>query len=265
MRLLDLLAFDPNQDGLWLTGDLVARGEDSRSTLAMVKQLSDAGCCHVVLGNHDLNLLAVWRGIRPAKDADKTAAIFADSAHEGWLHWLRRQPLIRQIGHSATATRLLVHAGLPPCWGIAQAFALAGEVEQVLSGDLAALDGFLHGMYGAEPSCWQADLQGQDRLRCITNYLTRMRLCDQQGMLEFGYKDGLDAPMPHGYRPWFGWQPQFDTNTTQLYFGHWAALAGQQSVPYIRPLDGGYVWGGALLAYRLEDGKTFAVQSTSFS
>ena len=58
-------------------------------------------------------------------------------------------------------------------------------------------------MYGSKPDLWTDDLTGNERLRCITNYLTRMRLTNAEGALEFSFKDTLDAPMPEGYLPWF--------------------------------------------------------------
>ena len=58
-------------------------------------------------------------------------------------------------------------------------------------------------MYGSKPDLWEDNLTGSARLRCITNYLTRMRLTNAEGALEFSFKDSLDAPMPDGYLPWF--------------------------------------------------------------
>ena len=62
LQLLETLDFDPAQDKLWFAGDLVARGEDSLSTLRHVKALCEQGAAATVLGNHDINLIAVWRG-----------------------------------------------------------------------------------------------------------------------------------------------------------------------------------------------------------
>ena len=87
--------------------------------------------------------------------------------------------------------------------------ALAQEVQHAVGHeDLSVLDAFLVEMYGAQPDLWSDDLTGSARLRCITNYLTRMRLTDVVGRLEFEFKDALDAPMPTGFKPWFEFESQ---------------------------------------------------------
>lgn len=71
--LLKQINFDENQDKLWFAGDIVARGEDSLSALRFVKQLCEKGCASTVLGNHDVTLLAVWRGVLKAKKRQNSA------------------------------------------------------------------------------------------------------------------------------------------------------------------------------------------------
>ena len=68
-RALDKVKFDEENDTLLAVGDLVARGEDSLSTLRFLKSLGSQFSS--VLGNHDLHLLAVVNGIRKAKKSDK--------------------------------------------------------------------------------------------------------------------------------------------------------------------------------------------------
>ncbi len=250
--LKEVISFDEQQDCFYFAGDLVARGEDSLSTLREVKRLAERGAAKTVLGNHDLNLLAVWRGFQDINEKDRTASIFkADDCNE-LLNWLRQQPLLIQ----PDAQSVLVHAGIPPIWTLTQACQYAQEVEQVIAADYLLLDGFLSHMYGTQPDVWDDSLTGTIRLRTITNYLTRMRLCDAQAKLEFKFKDDLSAPMPLGFKPWFEWPNQL-TLDTQLFFGHWAALQGQTQKTNICALDGGCVWGGRLIAYRLEDAQCF--------
>jgi len=255
------LEFDETQDCLWFTGDLVARGEDSLSTLREVKRLNDLGAAKTVLGNHDLNLLAVWRGVAKLRKKDLTAPIFDAEDAEILLNWLRRQPLLLL----PTEDTVLTHAGIPPIWTVEQAAKYAGEVEAMLQADLSVLDQFLGQMYGDSPDMWQDDLSGVARLRVITNYLTRMRLCTAEGQLEFSFKDSLDAEMPAGFLPWFDWSSieiaVGDKQPRRRLFGHWAALEGKIENPHILALDGGCVWGGALLAYRLSDGQWFRSSS----
>lgn len=251
--LKQTLSFDEQQDCFYFAGDLVARGEDSLATLREVKRLAEIGAAQTVLGNHDLNLIAVWRGFQDIKAKDKTQPIFDAADCDELLNWLRQQPLLLQPDEKT----ILVHAGIPPIWSLIQALQYAQEMSEVIAGELTELDAFLANMYGTQPDIWHNDLVGHARHRTITNYFTRMRLCDQHGRLDFEFKDNLDAPMPVGFKPWFEWSSQIVT-THQLFFGHWAALQGQFIDPAIYAIDGGCVWGGHLIAYRLEDSQRFA-------
>ena len=116
---------------------------------------------------------------------------------------------------------------------------------------------FFKHMYGNEPACWQPSLKGQARLRAITNYFTRMRLCDPQGCLELNYK-GAPEGTPLGYQPWYEYR---DTKRDRLsiVFGHWAALEGTCPIKHIHALDTGCVWGGPLTVMNLETKKRYSV------
>lgn len=254
--LKQVIQFDERQDCFYFAGDLVARGEDSLSTLREVKRLHELGAAYTVLGNHDLNLLAVWRGFQKIKAKDRTQPIFDAPDAENLLDWLRQQPLLIM----PTEQHLVVHAGIPHIWTLTQTQQRADEVNRAISGSLADLDSFLSHMYGTQPDVWSDDLQGTERLRVITNYLTRMRLVDAEGRLEFEFKDSLDAPMPEGFKPWFAWPSQV-AGQQQILFGHWAALQGVDIAANMMAVDGGCVWGGQLLAYRLEDSQLFTSAS----
>ena len=250
LQLLKTLDFDPVQDKLWFAGDLVARGEDSLNTLRHVKALCEQGAAATVLGNHDLNLIAVWRGAAKLKNKDKTAPIFAADDCDELLEWLRRQPILAYPDEHT----VLVHAGVPPHWSIEAAAGYAQQLEAQLQSNLAQLDQLLPNLYSKEADEWHAGIEGFTKMRAIANYFTRMRLCKQDGLLEFSFSAGLDEAMPTDFLPWFEWQVP---RTRKILFGHWAALKGEIDLPHARALDGGCVWGNYLLAYRLGDGKVF--------
>ena len=250
LQLLKTLDFDPAQDKLWFAGDLVARGEDSLNTLRHVKALCEQGAAATVLGNHDLNLIAVWRGAAKLKNKDKTAPIFAADDCDELLEWLRRQPILAYPDEHT----VLVHAGIPPHWSIEAAAGYAQQLEAQLQSNLAQLDQLLPNLYSKEADEWHAGIEGFTKMRAIANYFTRMRLCKQDGSLEFSFSAGLDEAMPTDFLPWFEWQVP---RTRKILFGHWAALKGEIDLPHAHALDGGCVWGNYLLAYRLGDGKVF--------
>src|SRR6476469_5769319 len=93
-RLLERIRFDPANDRLWFCGDLVNRGGESLETLRLVHSLRANSV--VVLGNHDLSLLAV--GERNLDDQRKVnpdlqRVLFAEDG-DTLLAWLRMQPLV---------------------------------------------------------------------------------------------------------------------------------------------------------------------------
>jgi len=255
--LLKEIQFDVDQDFIWFAGDLIARGENSLGAIRFIKKLCERGAAATVLGNHDLNLLAVARGIKKSKEKDHIDDVIHALESDDIIDWLRKQPLCLFPNDQT----ILTHAGVPCIWDAQKTAELAKEVEVVLADDnFAVLDSFLKEMYGSEPNQWSDDLIGNARLRSITNYLTRMRLTDLNGRLEFSFKDALDEPMPEGFQPWF----EFDSKvaqTHQIVFGHWAALQGKTINPQIQNVDGGAVWGHQLIAYRLEDKEIFKVDN----
>lgn len=259
--LLKEIKFDPDQDFLWFAGDLVARGENSIGALRFIKKLVDRGVAATVLGNHDLTLLAGARGIKEIKEKDNTRDVIDAIDSDDLIDWLRKQPLCLCPNENTVIT----HAGIPHIWTVEQVKQFAQEVETVIAhDDFDVLDAFLKEMYGKEPTLWSDDLTGHERLRCIVNYLTRMRLTDPEGRLEFSFKDALDEPMPAGYQPWFEYESKA-AQTHQVIFGHWAALQGKTISAHIQNVDGGCVWGNQLMAYRLEDQQMFAVDNPMFA
>lgn len=255
--LLKTIQFDPDQDFIWFAGDLVARGENSLGALRFIKKLVERNAAATVLGNHDLTLLAAARGIKAIKDKDNIRDVIDAIDSDDLIDWLRKQPLCV----FPNATTVLTHAGIPTNWTAEQTAALAAEVEAVIAADdFDVVDAFLKEMYGKEPTLWSDELTGHARLRCIVNYLTRMRLTDSAGRLEFSFKDSLNDPMPEGFKPWFEFASQA-AQTHKVVFGHWAALQGKTISDSIQNVDGGCVWGHQLMVYRLEDETLFAVDN----
>jgi bis(5'-nucleosyl)-tetraphosphatase (symmetrical) len=249
-KLLVQIKFDAGKDTLWFTGDIVNRGPQSLEALRFVKSLGDKH--KVVLGNHDLHLLAIVYGDHEQRAGDTLDAILTAPDSDALLDWLRRCPLL--VYDEATGY-VMTHAGLAPAWNIKQAQQLAHEVEIVLRGD--APGDFLKNMYGNQPDIWDNRLQGKDRLRCIVNYFTRMRLCHIDGRLDFSYKGTLESK-PQDLVPWFDVKNRVNAKD-KIIFGHWAALGGKVDVPNVYALDTGCVWGNCLTAMRLGDGKLFTV------
>lgn len=248
--LLTLIQFNPQQDILWFAGDLINRGPQSLDVLRFIKSLGDQ---HIaVLGNHDLHFLAVAFGATHQRDKDTLTEILNAPDRDELVDWLRHLPLIHV---DAAKNTILVHAGLAPSWDIHTAKTLSDEVANALQSDKA--DEFLHQMYGNQPDLWNANLTGMARLRCITNYCTRMRFCTADGRLDLSYKGTL-ADKPAELIPWFEIKERKNADAT-IFFGHWAALLGETHTPRVFALDTGCVWGNQLTAMRLEDHKRFSV------
>jgi bis(5'-nucleosyl)-tetraphosphatase (symmetrical) len=216
MSLLGRIRFDAGRDRLWLTGDLVNRGPESLAALREVKLLGAAAT--VVLGNHDLHLLAMAFAPKTVKkrEPELEAVLDAPDAAE-LLEWLKARPLLhRERGIPWT----LIHAGLPPQWTLEIAERCAREVERALREDAA---GLLESMYGDEPDRWSPGLAGEARLRFSINCLTRLRVVDRKGRLLLSHK-GTIADAPAGSLPWFR-HPERATRSDAFVFGHWSALA----------------------------------------
>lgn len=244
--LLKKIHFHADRDKLWFCGDLINRGPKSLETLRYLYSLKDN--IHVVLGNHDLHLLATAYNHRHPGKKDTIDRILDANDANTLLEWVRHFPLLH---YDDELKLLMVHAGLYPRWSIATALKLAAEVEVLLRGR-EHIDFYKH-MYGDKPANWSDDLAGWSRYRFITNIFTRLRYCDLQG------KPVLTAKGPPGSQakhllPWFE-IPDRLSETRTVIFGHWSTLpqAGRTAVHNTRPLDSGCLWGGKLTAMRIDD------------
>jgi bis(5'-nucleosyl)-tetraphosphatase (symmetrical) len=251
--LLARIHFRADRDELWFTGDLVNRGPASLPALRRVHELRENA--RVVLGNHDLHLLALALipGRKPRR-SDTLDDVLAAPDRETLLGWLLELPLIH---YEPLHGDLLVHAGLLPQWSAAVAEALAAEVCTQLRAAPVAL---LTHMYGDQPDLWDAQLVGMDRWRLILNACTRLRFCNAAGQVELKRK-GPPGRTGEPWMPWFN-VPQRQSGAVRVIFGHWSAL-GLYRAPGVLGLDTGCVWGGALTAVNLDEPGAPPVQVAS--
>ena len=242
-KLLKLIKFDATRDFLWFAGDLVNRGPDSLKTLRFVKDLGDRAT--VVLGNHDLHLLAVYYQGVTLKSGDTLNKVMQADDSEELMSWLRTRPLLH---HDVDLNFSMVHAGIYPGWTISQSLALSAEVEAVLAGDDYV--NFFASMYGNKPARWSKKLRGMSRLRFITNVFTRMRYLHPDLTLDLAAKGAPSKASNSDVVPWFEFR-QSAIKFNRVAFGHWSTLpTGQYGNCFA--LDSGCVWGGQLTALRID-------------
>lgn len=250
-RLLEKIRFDPAQDTLWFCGDLVNRGGESLETLRLVHSLRANSV--VVLGNHDLSLLAIaertpddQRKVNP----DLQRVLFADD-RDALIGWLRHRPLLHSDRERGW---MMLHAGLAPKWTTSLAEKHAREVERRLHGD--GYRKLLKNMYGDFPA-WSPALRGVERERAIINIFTRMRYCSPRGKIAFNEKGAPGTQAP-GLYPWYE-VPGHAARDLKVVCGHWSTL-GLFIGHGIHAIDTGAVWGGKLTALRIDSDELRIVQ-----
>jgi bis(5'-nucleosyl)-tetraphosphatase (symmetrical) len=250
-RLLEKIRFDPAQDRLWFCGDLVNRGGESLETLRLVHSLREHSV--VVLGNHDLSLLAISE--RSTDDQRKVnqdlqRILFADD-RDTLIDWLRHRPLL----HSDRALGwMMIHAGLAPKWTTGHAEKHAQEIERRLRSD--GRRKLLRNMYGDYPA-WSPALRGVERERAIINIFTRMRYCSTRGRIAFNEK-GAPGTQVSGLYPWYEVPGRVERDL-KIVCGHWSTF-GLFIGHGVHAIDTGAVWGGKLSALQLDTDELRLVQ-----
>lgn len=243
--ILQLSEIDLDRDQLWLTGDLVNRGPQSLETLRYVKLLSERmnGRLKVVLGNHDLHLLALAKGVRRTTTTSGLAEVLVAKDRDALLHWLRHQPLMVRDPLTKTA---MTHAGIYPKWRIKQAAKYANEVEQILQSP--GHPNLLRKMYGKRPTKWSESLEGWPRYRFIINAMTRMRFVTRKGALNFSYA-GAPGSQSRNLYPWYE-LPMVNRKNWRIVFGHWSSAGAWFNGNHVA-LDSGCVWGEQMTIARV--------------
>ncbi len=245
--LLDQIDFSPEKDHLWFAGDLVNRGKKSLKTLRFIKSLGDSAT--VVLGNHDITLLAMYYGVFRANSSLKK--ILKAKESDELIDWLRTRKILH-IDESLGFC--MAHAGISPVWTLEEARQHASEIETALRAD--NIKEWLSHVYGNKPRRWSNDLQSWERDRYILNSFTRMRYVDRKdAALNFKlnnspvYKSKLKKR--NKKVPWYHWNKRKDI-PLRIVFGHWSSL-GYYHDEHVIALDTGCVWSGQLTAVRLDE------------
>ncbi|MDW3095650.1 MAG: symmetrical bis(5'-nucleosyl)-tetraphosphatase [Gammaproteobacteria bacterium] len=240
-QLLNKINFDINADKLWFVGDLVNRGPQSLETIQFVRSIDDSVQC--VLGNHDIHLIACYVGVQTCKPKSSLNQILQHSQAREIIDWLRFQPLLH---YDPALKWLMVHAGLIPQWDLALAQKCANEIEtQLRSNNYIE---FLSEVYGNTPNQWNNELTQKDRWRVTLNALTRLRLCDQHGRMDFDYKGPL-GEQNSNLHAWFDIPRK--SEDLNIIFGHWSAL-GLKHTNNLLGLDTGCLWGSQLTAAQID-------------
>ena len=254
--LLKKISFNKTEDSLWFCGDLVNRGSESLNCLQFLYSIRER--CHIVLGNHDLHLIAVQNSIRDISKNDTFHDILYSSKDNFLIDWLRSLPFhfIKTIDTKEGEKEfVMTHAGVPPHWTKKELVSHSNK----LSSNLAGNDyrNFLKKIFGNKPDHPDKCKKDEEVLRLNINFLTRMRFYNADGSLELDYKGKVETA-PNNLKPWFEYKLKILEENTHILFGHWAALNGVTGKDNITALDTGCAWGNKLTAIRLEDKATFS-------
>ena len=103
--LLDKLTFCNKSDSVYFVGDIINRGKDSLNAIQFIRSLSNA---HIVLGNHELHLLALAEKVITRPTSHPLQEILDENKID-IVEWIKQQPLIRTISKKD----IVVHAGIP--------------------------------------------------------------------------------------------------------------------------------------------------------
>ena len=249
-ELLTKIEFNPEVDKLWVAGDLVNRGEGSLETLEYLYSIRDS--VEIILGNHDITLIAAYYGI---KKSNPTIDPILDSINaKNLIDWLRGQKFLHvdyQLGYC------MAHAGISPEFDLGMALRYAKRIEERLQGEDAKnwlKQMFKHGIDRFNRNSSHVDID-----RYIVSTFTRMRYCYGDHRLDFNQKGTpTDALREKGLKPWFECDNRKEIDL-KIIFGHWSTL-GFYHDENVLSLDTGCLWGGTLTAARIDLTKIEIVQ-----
>ncbi|MEE2857977.1 MAG: symmetrical bis(5'-nucleosyl)-tetraphosphatase [Planctomycetota bacterium] len=218
-------------------GDLVGKGRDSLAVLESVHALGD--CAKVILGNHDLHLLARYHDQSVARASDGLEEALADTLPWNWPDWLASRPLVSLERSDNTRNHIITHAGIHPDWSVSELVERAEHLSLAIQ--------------SADWTWYQDDSCRESFTAAV---LTRMRGVHADGSLADGLT-GPPASFPPEVTPWFQVTGR-KTEDQSTVSGHWASLGLHRHRQHIS-IDAGCVYGGELIAFALGSGKTMKV------
>lgn len=241
-KLLQKIQFDPRHDRLWIAGDIVNRGDASLETLEYLYSIQDS--VDLVLGNHDITLIAAYFGIK--KSNPTIDPILQSPKAEELITWLRHQKFLHtdfKLGYC------MAHAGISPEFDLGMAMEYAHRVEQKLQRDDA--DVWLKRIFKEGSNRFDRKAKPEDIDRYIVSAFTRMRYCYKDRRLDFKQKGAPTKKVrAKGMKPWFECENRKEVEL-KIIFGHWSTLGLYQD-EHVLALDTGCLWGGKLTAARID-------------
>jgi len=240
--LLEKIDFDVTKDELWFAGDLVNRGKASLQTLEYLYSIKEN--VKIVLGNHDITLIAAYYGIK--KSNSSIDPILESPEASKLIDWLRGQKLLHvdyQLGYC------MAHAGISPEFDLGMAIMYAKRVEEKLQSDQVSI--WLERMFQKGSNRFNRKASLIDMDRYIVSAFTRMRFCYGDHRLDFDQKGPpTDELRKKGLKPWFECQKRKEIDL-RIIMGHWSTL-GFYEDENVLALDTGCLWGGKLTAARID-------------
>jgi len=250
MELLGKIEFNPDHDTLWLAGDLVNRGEGSLETLEYLYSIRDS--VEIVLGNHDITLIAAYYGLK--KSNPTLDPILNSPEAKKLIDWLRGQKFLHvdcKLGYC------MAHAGISPEFDLGMALRYAERLEEKLQKDTIEI--WLKAMFKEGSDRFNRKASSIDIDKYIISSFTRMRYCYGDHRLDFKQKGGpTDALREKGLKPWFECENRKEIDL-KIIFGHWSTL-GFYHDENVLGLDTGCLWGGKLTAARIDVDEVEIVQ-----
>jgi len=246
-NLLKKINFSYDSDRLFFLGDVVNRGENNLETMKFI--LSHRDNFEMVLGNHDIHLIACHFDYKKIRKSDNFDDILDSNLREKIIEYLLNKPLALKLDNS-----ILVHAGVPPIWSREDVL----YYSDCIKSNMQSLNSqkFIDSIYSNKPNKFQDSLTMIEKLTYAINALTRMRFCSKHGKIDYKAKGNFNLN-PKGYKAWFLHENEKLKNI-DIFFGHWSTLKNFNQ-PKRYHLDTGCVWGNRLTAIRFEDKQIFSV------